>query len=328
MAKTVFIIYGRDTDAHTELVKFIRAVGLDELPFEAVADGLGPTPFVADVVTTGIQKADAVIALFTPDEQAVLYDPRSGRSLAGEERGSRWQARPNVMFEAGVAFGKSKQEPILTVLGADVSLFSDVAGKHFIRLETPRGKRQLFNRLNAIVGPLASLSADVENSPISGNFEMCVRRRWKHFDEIEDLDRFLANRQIGNGRQISVRDVIAQVVLADDRDWSRLDARTFLAIAKDRYGENRADDAYWWMVVYGFLQFDNIDDWGTIDNATWDDSVDNARFAARGLALIERIRALPSKPLSDRGREPSTAKTRFRTGLRSRRPSARVGRRR
>ena len=292
MAKTVFIIHGRDSEAHRELVRFISAIGLQELPFETVADGLGSTPFIADVVTTGIQKADAVIALFTPDEQAVLYDPQSGRSLGREERASRWQARPNVMFEAGVAFGYSKREPILTLLGADVSLFSDVAGRHFIRLEDSKAKRQLFNRLNATVGPLKPIAADWENSTASGDFAKCVRRRWQHFDEVEDLERSLANRQVGNRRPATVLEMISQLVLADDKDWSRLDTRTFLKATRAQYGEARTDDAYWWMIVYGFLQFDNIHDWGTIDDATWEDSVDNARFAARGLALIERIRAL------------------------------------
>jgi hypothetical protein len=324
MAKTVFIIYGRDSDAHDELVKFIRAVGLDELPFEAVADGLGPNPFIADVVITGIQKADAVIALFTPDEQAVLYDPQSGRSLSREERGSRWQARPNVMFEAGVAFGHSKREPILTVLGADVSLFSDVAGKHFIRLEASKAKRQLFNRLNAIVGPLAPTATDWETSTASGDFARCVRRRWQHFDEIEDLERFLSNRHIANRPPLTVLDIITCVVLADDKEWSRLDARTFLKAVKAQYGETRADDAYWWMIAYGFLQFDNIEDWGTVDDATWDDSVDNARFAARGLALIDRVRTLARyrrpdvalQPTSRGSRENHTELTRGRAARR------------
>jgi hypothetical protein len=75
---------------------------------------------------------------------------------------------------------------------------------------------------------------------------------------------------------------------------------------RERHGKSITDLAYWWMIVYGFLQFDNIEDWGTIKNATWDDSVDNARLAPRGAALIERLRelakGLPNKALQLRSR--------------------------
>lgn len=298
MKKSVFVIHGRDTGAHAELVKFIRAVGLDVLAFEAVASELGPTPFVADVVATAISKADAVIALFTPDEQAVLHDPVTGRSLSTEASGSRWQARPNVLFEAGVAYGRPGKEPILAVLGVDVSLFSDVGGKHFVQLEKPGAKRQLFDRLDALVGPLSPTLPDWETSLGSGDFSACVRRRWEVFDEVEELSRYLANRQLKEKKPISLLEIVADVVLSDRRrDWKLVDARDLMEAIQEKH-PRCTDRAYWWLVVYGFFQFDNIEYWGTVRGATWDDCVDQTRLAPRGAALIERVRARAPEPKS------------------------------
>ena len=86
----MFVIYGRDVEAHAELAKFLHALNLEEIRFEEVANTLGAFPFVADIVLRGIKDADAVIALFTPDEHAALYDPASGTPLELNTGGSRY----------------------------------------------------------------------------------------------------------------------------------------------------------------------------------------------------------------------------------------------
>jgi predicted nucleotide-binding protein len=186
VGKRVFVIYGRDVAARDELLKLIRGLGLDDIPFESVANSLGPAPFVGDVVLKGLQQADAIVALFTPDEQAVLREPETGMSLAEHDGGERWQARPNVIFEAGIAYGRSDKEPILAVLGTDVRLFSDLAGIHFVRLDASDGKRNMRERLERILGPLEPIMADWESSPQTGDFRGLVRPRWRYFDEIGD----------------------------------------------------------------------------------------------------------------------------------------------
>lgn len=290
MAKRVFVIYGRDSLAHTELVKFLEALGLEVLGFDEVAGQLGPAPFIADIVTRGIAIADAVVALFTPDEQAVLYDPDTGRSIERESGGARWQARPNVIFEAGVAYGLGKAKPILTVLGADVRLFSDVGSMHFVELDGPGAKQNLHDRLTAVLGPLKPTRPDWATSPESGDFQKCIRKRWPAFDEIEVLARYLQNRRLDGTPLI---EIVSKVACADQRDWSVLHARDFMDEIDQNERGDCTDLAYWWLVVYGFFQFDNIEYWGTVNDATWIDSVDEARFAPRGVALIERLRAIP-----------------------------------
>jgi hypothetical protein len=292
--KRVFVIYGRDVEAYAELAKFLHALNLEEIRFEEVAGTLGPSPFVADIVLRGIKDAHAVIALFTPDEHAALYDPASGSPLEPNSGGSRWQARPNVIFEAGIAYGRGTTEPILVVLGADVSLFSDVGGRHFVHLGRPDGKRNLFKRLDAILGPIKPRITDWESSPEAGNFARCERRRWRWFDEVHELERYFDNQRVGRSQNSkSLLQIVQAVVEAEpNRDWTRVRPADFMTAVRSRFTEAVTDDAYWWFIVHGFFRFDNIVEWGVVKGATWEDSCDEACLTERGAALIERVKAL------------------------------------
>jgi predicted nucleotide-binding protein len=50
------------------------------------------------------------------------------------------QARPNVLFEAGMAFGKNANSTVLVELGS-VRPFSDVAGRQGVHLDNSRERR-------------------------------------------------------------------------------------------------------------------------------------------------------------------------------------------
>jgi hypothetical protein len=292
MKKKVFVIHGHDKRAHGELVKLLDALGLEELSFESVANEMGPSPFVRDIVIEGIKRADAVVALFTPDEQAALYDPETGDSRAAREGGSRWQARPNVIFEAGIAFGGlADREPIVAVLGDDVRLFSDLGGVHFVQLSGPRGKANLKARLESLLGPLTPTLTDWDSSPQAGDFAAVARRRWDYFDEIQDLARNLKNKRLTEkGLSRSLLDLVKGVLESDpEREWAEVDAKSFMEAMASIADPDMADDAYWWLAVYGFFRFDNIDNWGAHKNADWTDSVRYADVPKRAIALIERL---------------------------------------
>ncbi len=126
--KKVFVIHGRNEAAQTEMGIFLRAMGLEPLWFHDVRKMMSGTAYVLDVVKRGMEEAQGVIALFTADEFAALH-PQLRIQGEAEEQVQRWQARPNVIFEAGLACGMASDR-VAFVLFGKAKLFSDVAGIH------------------------------------------------------------------------------------------------------------------------------------------------------------------------------------------------------
>lgn len=169
----VFIIHGRNIDAKIAVEHFVRSLGLEPLDFEVVAADLG-TAFVGEIVREGLERAQGIIALFTADELAFLRpDYRQARD--GEEDLRRWQARQNVIFEAGMAYGSVPQRTILAVLGAEVKLFSDVKGIHLTHLTNRLDARKRLRQ--KLIGAKCSVDtrSDAWTDPKqSGDFESCL----------------------------------------------------------------------------------------------------------------------------------------------------------
>jgi predicted nucleotide-binding protein len=173
--KRVFVIYGQNTDAHHQMLMFLRALKLDPRDFDEVARELGTSPSIFDVVLHGMSQAAGVVALFTPDEWAVLRPEHDPERRTGDSS-RRWQARPNVIFEAGMALGTDRKRTILVKLGPDVSLFSDVSGMLYVALDnTPKKRNALRDMLEA-----AGCTPDMKTSAhlsveSAGDFESCVQ---------------------------------------------------------------------------------------------------------------------------------------------------------
>lgn len=86
-----------------------------------------PSPYVGTILDTAFREAAAIVVLLTPDDEARLRkryrkanEPKYETSLTG-------QARPNVLFEAGMAFGHNPGRTVLVQMGTDLRPFSDVA---------------------------------------------------------------------------------------------------------------------------------------------------------------------------------------------------------
>lgn len=121
------MIHGRNLEARKQMGIYLRALGLEPLNFDDLRAGLGGTPTIADIVMAGMAQAQGVVALFTADEYAALKpDLRGGET---GETVERWQSRPNVLFEAGIAFGIDRKRVVIVKIGK-VSLPSDFGGIH------------------------------------------------------------------------------------------------------------------------------------------------------------------------------------------------------
>lgn len=138
----VFVVHGRNEKARAALFAFLRSIGLKPLEWaQAIQETRSGSPFIGEVLDAAFSKAQAIVVLITPDDEARLreqyrspHDPLYESQLTG-------QARPNVLFEAGMAMGRNPDRTIITELGT-TRPFSDVAGRHIVRLTNESAARQ------------------------------------------------------------------------------------------------------------------------------------------------------------------------------------------
>ena len=126
---------------------FLRSINLTPMEWShAVELTRKGSPYIGEVLDAALTHAAAIVVLMTPDEVAYLQ-PRYGHGEGDAETLPAPQARPNVLFEAGMALGRDPDRTVLVEVG-DVRPFSDVAGRHAIRLTNESKQRQeLANRL-------------------------------------------------------------------------------------------------------------------------------------------------------------------------------------
>ena len=138
----VFVVHGRDTQARDDIFQFLRAIGLHPLEWSGAVKLTGkPSPHIWEILERAFSEAHAILVLFTPDDEAYLRESlRSEHDLTHETQLSG-QARPNVLFEAGMAMGRSEDRTVLVELGV-LRPFSDIAGRHTIKLDNTSQRRQ------------------------------------------------------------------------------------------------------------------------------------------------------------------------------------------
>lgn len=112
---------------------------------ENVADD---NPNVGQVISKAMKQAQGVLVMFSPDEDAKLKSKFCG--LKDKKKGLdklEGQARPNVLFEAGLALGAHPDKTLLVQVG-DTRDISDIAGMHLINLsDDPNSRKELAQRL-------------------------------------------------------------------------------------------------------------------------------------------------------------------------------------
>jgi len=128
------------------LFAFLRSIRLDPIEWsEAIAMTGSGSPYIGEVLNVAFSAAQAVVVLQTPDDVAHLHE---SLTYPGDpETAPQMQPRPNVLFEAGMALARDEHRTIIVELG-QVKSFSDIHGRHVVRLDNSVAKRQeLANRL-------------------------------------------------------------------------------------------------------------------------------------------------------------------------------------
>jgi hypothetical protein len=138
--KDVFVVHGRNDAARKAMFDFLRSIGLNPIEWSTALAATGSaSPYIGQVLDNAFNMAQAIVVLMTPDEVAYLL-PRHGHREDDPETKPVPQARPNVLFEAGMAMGRDPDRTILVELGS-LRPFSDVAGRHAVRLNNSSEKR-------------------------------------------------------------------------------------------------------------------------------------------------------------------------------------------
>jgi predicted nucleotide-binding protein len=140
--KKVFVVHGRDDDLRKSMFRLLRALKLEPIEWsEAVKATKKGAPYIGEVLDKAFRDASAVVVLLTPDDQARLKKSLAKESDPKWETTLTGQARPNVLFEAGMAFGRHEVSTILVQVGT-LRNFSDIGGRHVIRLHNGAEARQ------------------------------------------------------------------------------------------------------------------------------------------------------------------------------------------
>jgi predicted nucleotide-binding protein len=204
-ARTVMVVYGRDADARRALFDMLRAVGLKPQEWtQLIGQTATGAPYAGEVLDRALEVVQAVVVLMTPDDEARLCPALVGED--GSEAELRGQPRPNVIFEAGLAFGRFPNHTILVSLG-EVRGLSDLSGRQIVRLDDGQ------TALHDLVQRLRSANCDVDTSGTdwldTGRFNRAPRPRGERSDSIlaaPDSDHRVQVRYLQEDAQRWVRD--------------------------------------------------------------------------------------------------------------------------
>ena len=261
-AREVFVVHGRNNEARDALFTFLRSIGLDPLEWTKAVHATGrPAPYIGEILDAAFSRAHAVVVLFTPDDEARLKEQFRSDSDPLHESTLTGQARPNVLFEVGMAMGRSEDRTVLVELDA-LRPFSDIAGRYTIRLDnSPERRQELAQRLRD-----AGCPVNLEGSEWykAGDFEGAVARLPQGSPE-----------SAGNGEQHSPRADLPQ--LSEDAcellvEAARDKSGTILKISGGRslsisagsksFGEtsNARSEARWEQAIQELLDEDLVAD--------------------------------------------------------------------
>jgi predicted nucleotide-binding protein len=168
-SRNVFVVHGRNDAVRKSMFDFLRAIGLTPLEWAtAMRATRNAAPYIGEVLEAAFRKATAVVVLLTPDDEAVLKKEFWSRHEDSYEKRPMGQARPNVLFEAGMAFGSHPRSTVLVEVGK-CRPFSDTYGRHVVKLNNSATRRQeLADKLKTAGCPV---TLDGQGWLEAGNFE-------------------------------------------------------------------------------------------------------------------------------------------------------------
>jgi predicted nucleotide-binding protein len=145
----VFVIHGRDDAFVSRMFELLSLLGLRPMEWERLVQsaGRGPTPILHDVIRNGLSRAQAIVALLTPDDVVHLHPELCRDREDGHELTPAGQPRPNVLMELGAALYGYRERTILVKAGS-IRPMADLSGFNYIDFDGgENGRAKLVERL-------------------------------------------------------------------------------------------------------------------------------------------------------------------------------------
>lgn len=163
----VFLVHGRDTAARDSVKALLRAASINPIEWEeAVAWTQKMSPSTLEVVKTGLERVQAIIILFTPDETVQLRKEFLNARDPESERSAGFQPRPNVLVEAGMAFALNPDRTLILQIGSTRPI-SDLAGLNYLSFDGSGGSRHALAARLQVAGCEPRVGTDFYNVPFA-----------------------------------------------------------------------------------------------------------------------------------------------------------------
>ncbi|MGH7305524.1 MAG: nucleotide-binding protein [Candidatus Rokuibacteriota bacterium] len=151
--RTVFVVHGRSLRARNAMFEFLEALDLRPMLWsEAVRTTGRSLVHISTVLASAFAKAQAVVVLFTGDDEGRLRKRFRSKGDPRHETETTPQPRLNVVFEAGIAFGRYPRKTIFVQLGRKMRPFSDISGFYIDQFKGTRRQRELLRTQLARAG--------------------------------------------------------------------------------------------------------------------------------------------------------------------------------
>jgi predicted nucleotide-binding protein len=172
--RRVMIVHGRNGAALNAMRAFLSSLGLEPILWEDAVEQTGTaSPHNLDAVAAAMALAQAVIVIFTAEDEARLLDALVTDHDGPEERELRGQPRANVFLEAGMALAIDRDHTILTRLGSFRGA-SDVDGLNAVGLSNGAPPRSALRRRLTNARCQVNDRDDYLEPAVAGDFDAAV----------------------------------------------------------------------------------------------------------------------------------------------------------
>ena len=145
--RSVFLVHGRNLPLTKAMIEFLQSLDIRVIEWEQAVQMTGePNPYIGDVLTVGLENADAILVLASPDD-IVRLDPNLATNSNDDELEEARQPRQNVIYEAGMAMALAPGRTLIVAIRG-TKIFSDISGRHMAYLDnSPEARRRIIRRL-------------------------------------------------------------------------------------------------------------------------------------------------------------------------------------